>query len=108
MESVEKKEIKIEETKIEGRNAVIEAFRSGKPVDKLFLLDGCQDGPIKQFCGKQKKEIRLLILYPKNVWTRFLIQESIRGPLPTQRRMNILKWRICWHWRRNGEKPHFL
>lgn len=31
---------------IEGRNAVIEAFRSGKTIDKLFVLDGCQDGPI--------------------------------------------------------------
>ncbi len=29
---------------IEGRNAVLEAFRSGKTVDKLFVLDGCQDG----------------------------------------------------------------
>ena len=31
---------------IEGRNAVLEAFRSGRCVDKLFILDGCQDGPI--------------------------------------------------------------
>lgn len=31
---------------IEGRNAVLEAFRSGKCVDKLFILDGCQDGPL--------------------------------------------------------------
>ena len=31
---------------IEGRNAVIEAFRSGKPIDKVYIQDGCQDGPI--------------------------------------------------------------
>ena len=31
-----------EEQKIEGRNAVLEAFRSGKTIDKLFVLDGCQ------------------------------------------------------------------
>ena len=31
---------------IEGRNAVLEAFRSGKPIDKVFVLDGCQDGPV--------------------------------------------------------------
>lgn len=35
-----------DEFTIEGRNAVIEAFRSGKTIDKLFVLDGCQDGPI--------------------------------------------------------------
>ncbi|MCR5278103.1 MAG: 23S rRNA (guanosine(2251)-2'-O)-methyltransferase RlmB [Lachnospiraceae bacterium] len=33
-------------TRIEGRNAVIEALRSGKTVDKLFILDGCHDGPV--------------------------------------------------------------
>ncbi|MBD5524640.1 MAG: 23S rRNA (guanosine(2251)-2'-O)-methyltransferase RlmB [Lachnospiraceae bacterium] len=32
---------------IEGRNAVIEAFRSGRTIDKLFVQDGCQDGPIQ-------------------------------------------------------------
>lgn len=35
-----------QEFTIEGRNAVIEAYRSGKPIDKLYLLDGCQDGPV--------------------------------------------------------------
>ena len=34
-----------EENKIEGRNAVLEAFRAGRSVDKLFVLDGNQDGP---------------------------------------------------------------
>ena len=34
------------ESMIEGRNAVLEAFRSGKTVDRLYVLDGCQDGPI--------------------------------------------------------------
>lgn len=31
---------------IEGRNAIIEAFRAGRTIDKLFVQDGCQDGPI--------------------------------------------------------------
>ena len=35
-----------EELKIEGRNAVLEAFRSGKTIDKLYVLDGCQADPI--------------------------------------------------------------
>lgn len=34
------------ESMIEGRNAVLEAYRSGKCVDKVYILDGCQDGPI--------------------------------------------------------------
>ena len=38
--------MRYEEFTIEGRNAVLEAFRSGKTIDKLFVLDGCQDGPV--------------------------------------------------------------
>ena len=38
--------MRYEEFTIEGRNAVLEAFRSGKTIDKLFVLDGCHDGPV--------------------------------------------------------------
>lgn len=41
---------------MEGRNPVIEAFRSGKTVDKLFVLDGCQDGPVKTILREAKKQ----------------------------------------------------
>ncbi|MBO5302754.1 MAG: 23S rRNA (guanosine(2251)-2'-O)-methyltransferase RlmB [Lachnospiraceae bacterium] len=44
-----------EELKIEGRNAVLEAFRSGKPIDKLFVLDGCKDGPIQTIMREARK-----------------------------------------------------
>ena len=44
-----------EENKIEGRNAVLEAFRSGKTIDKLFVLDGCQDGPVKSITREARK-----------------------------------------------------
>lgn len=48
--------MRYEESKVEGRNPVIEAFRSGKTVDKLFVLDGCQDGPIKTILREAKKQ----------------------------------------------------
>lgn len=40
---------------IDGRNAVLEAFRSGKTIDKLFVLDGCQDGPVRTIIREAKK-----------------------------------------------------
>lgn len=40
---------------IEGRNAVLEAFRSGKTIDKLFVLDGCQDGPVRTITREARK-----------------------------------------------------
>lgn len=47
--------MRYEEFTIEGRNAVMEAFRSGKTIDRLFILDGCQDGPVKSITREAKK-----------------------------------------------------
>ena len=45
---------------IEGRNAVLEAFRSGKSIDKLYVLDGCQDGPVRSIIREAKKHDTIL------------------------------------------------
>lgn len=45
---------------IEGRNAVLEAFRSGRPIDKVFILDGCQDGPVRTIVREAKKHDTIL------------------------------------------------
>lgn len=45
---------------IEGRNAVLEAFRSGRAIDKVFVLDGCQDGPIRTIVREAKKHDAIL------------------------------------------------
>ncbi len=50
----------IRENKIEGRNAVMEAFRSGRAVDKVFVLDGCQDGPVRSIVREAKKHDTVL------------------------------------------------
>ncbi len=47
--------MRYEELTIEGRNAVLEAFRAGKTIDKLFVLDGCQDGPIRSITREARK-----------------------------------------------------
>lgn len=52
----ENKCMRFEELTIEGRNAVMEAFRSGKTIDKIYVLDGCQDGPIKNITKEARKQ----------------------------------------------------
>ena len=42
-------------TLVEGRNAVLEAFRSGKTIDKLYVLDGCKDGPVQTIVREARK-----------------------------------------------------
>lgn len=49
-----------QEFTIEGRNAVIEAFRAGKTIDKLYVLDGCQDGPVMTIKREAKKQDTLV------------------------------------------------
>ena len=57
--------MRYEELTIEGRNAVMEAFRSGKPVDKLFVQDGCKDGPIQSITREAHKHDTIINYVPK-------------------------------------------
>jgi 23S rRNA (guanosine2251-2'-O)-methyltransferase len=47
--------MRYEEFTIEGRNPVMEAFRAGKTIDRLFILDGSQEGPIKSIIREARK-----------------------------------------------------
>lgn len=56
MNNENKREPAVHENYIEGRNAVLEAFRSGRTIDKLYVLDGCQDGPVKSITREARKQ----------------------------------------------------
>lgn len=45
-----------EEYTIEGRNAVMEAYRAGRTIDRLYVLDGCQDGPVMTIKREARKQ----------------------------------------------------
>ena len=61
-------ETKINETLIEGRNPVIEAIRAGKPIDKLYILDGCNDGPVMSIKREAKK---------KDIFVKYVAKERL-------------------------------
>lgn len=46
----------VDEYRIEGRNAVIEALRAHKTIDKIYILDNCQDGPVMTIKREAKKQ----------------------------------------------------
>jgi 23S rRNA (guanosine2251-2'-O)-methyltransferase len=48
--------MRYEEYTIEGRNAVLEAFRAGKTIDKLYVQDGCHDGVIHSITREARKQ----------------------------------------------------
>ncbi len=57
--------MRYEELTTEGRNAVLEAFRSGKTIDKLFVQDGCHDGPIQSITREARKQDTIITYVAK-------------------------------------------
>lgn len=57
--------MRYEELTIEGRNAVMEAYRAGKTIDKVFVLDGCQDGPVRSIVREAKKHDSIISFVTK-------------------------------------------
>lgn len=57
--------MRYEELTIEGRNTVLEAFRAGKTIDRLFVQDGCKDGPIQSILREAKKGDTLISFVKK-------------------------------------------
>ena len=47
-------------SRIEGRNAVLEAYRSGKTIDKLFVQEGLQDGPVLTILREARRQKTIL------------------------------------------------
>lgn len=52
---MEEKLQRYQEFTIEGRNAVIEAYRAGRAIDRIYIQDGCQDGPVMTIKREARK-----------------------------------------------------
>ena len=58
--------MRYEESICEGRNPVIEAFRSGKTIDRVFVLEGSHDGPIQTIIREAKKRNTMINFVKKD------------------------------------------
>ena len=72
-------EKKVNENMIEGRNAVLEAFRSGKPIDKLYVLDGCQDGPVRTIVREARKHDTIIHFVKKERLSQLSVTGKHQG-----------------------------
>ena len=72
-------EKKVNENMIEGRNAVLEAFRSGKPIDKLYVLDGCQDGPVRTIVREARKNDTIIHFVEKERLSQLSVTGKHQG-----------------------------
>lgn len=67
------------ELTIEGRNAVIEAFRSGKTIDRVFVQEGCHDGPVNTIIREAKKHSVIINYVSKERLGQISVTENHQG-----------------------------
>ena len=91
---------------IEGRNAVLEAFRSGRTIDKIYVLDGCQDGPVRTIVREAKKHGSLINFVTKERLSQLSETGKHQGSRMRQH-MNILRSTICLSWQKREAKLRF-
>lgn len=98
-----------EEMLIEGRNAVIEAFRSEREIDRVYILDGCQDGPVATIKREAKK---------RGTMIRFVDKERLDHMSETGHHQGVIAVAAAYHYaevedlfaeaEKKGEDPFFI
>ena len=88
--------MRYEEFTIEGRNAVIEAYRAGRPIDKLFILDGCQDGPILTIKREAKAKQTPVKFVTKERLDQLSETGKHQGVIAMRRLTNMRLWKRFW------------
>ena len=101
--------MRYQEFTIEGRNAVIEAYRAGKTIDRLFILDGCQDGPIQTIKREAKKA---------DTQIRFVTKERLDQLSETGKHQGVIAYAAAYEYaevsdilanaREKGEDPFVI
>lgn len=81
--------MRYQEFTIEGRNAVLEAYRSGKPIDKLFIQDGCQDGPVMTIKREAKKQ---------DTMVRFVTKERLDQMSETGKHQGVIAYAAAYEY----------
>lgn len=98
--------MRYQEYTIEGRNAVLEAYRADQPIDRIFLLDGCQDGPVATIRREARK---------KGTPVRFVTRERLDQLSETGKHQGVIAYAAAYEYagveeildaaRQKGEAP---
>ena len=83
--------MRYEEFTIEGKHAVIEAFRSGKTIDKIFIQDGCKDGPMETIKREAKKHDCII---------RFVTKERLNQMSGTGKHQGVIAYAAAYEYAR--------
>ncbi|MBU9728961.1 23S rRNA (guanosine(2251)-2'-O)-methyltransferase RlmB [Diplocloster modestus] len=81
--------MRYEEFTIEGRNAVLEAFRSGKTIDRLFVLDGCRDGAVSTITREARKHDTMI---------QFVTKERLNQMSETGKHQGVIAYAAAYEY----------
>lgn len=81
--------MRYQEFTIEGRNAVLEALRAGRPMDKLFVQDGCRDGAVQTIVREARK---------KDVLIQYVAKERLDQMSETGRHQGVIAYAAAYEY----------
>lgn len=94
---------------IEGRNAVIEALRAGRTIERLYILDGCMDGPVQTIKREAAK---------RDIPVRFVSRDRLDEMSEAGHHQGVIATAAAYHYaeledlfkkaEEKGEDPFFL
>ncbi len=93
---------------IEGRNAVLEAFRSGKTIDKLYVLDGCRDGPVQTIVREARKQDTIITFVPRERLDQLAQSRNHQGVLAQAAAYDYVRVEDMLKKARDQGEPPFL
>ena len=98
-----------DENRIEGRNAVIEAYRAGRTIEKLYLLEGPAEGAMQTVLRLAKE---------KNTPVRFVTRQRLDQLSQTGKHQGVIAQAAAFHYAQieelfekaaaKGEDPFFI
>ena len=101
--------MRYEESRIEGRNAVLEAFRSDRTVDRLFVQDGCREGAVQTILREARKHSTIV---------QFVTKERLDQMSETGKHQGVMAYVAAYSYasveemlqtaRENGEPPFLI
>lgn len=98
-----------QEFTIEGRNAVIEAYRAGRAIDRIYIQDGCQDGPVMTIKREARKHDTVI---------KYVARERLDQLSETGKHQGVIAYAAAYEYvqvedilekaREKGEPPFFI
>ncbi|GKX32142.1 23S rRNA (guanosine(2251)-2'-O)-methyltransferase RlmB [Vallitalea longa] len=74
---------------LEGRNAVAEALKADRSIDKVFIIDGKHDGPLKKIVAEARK---------RNIIVNFVNKDKLNDISITKKHQGVIAYAAAYNY----------